>query len=200
MKSRLPKLIPISKLPIQPRRFFKKIIELSRKKGLKDPVDYLFRSLCNAGQSLILTRHRQNNDVLWTPGEVLQGWRDFFWPFAVDKNKLFVPPYKRHFRMTRYEVLQWNCAVVPIPLTGIPSLVKLMEADDPGVHAVVEAHDGVVVIFAVEAADFVTWTRECRRIKNMLASNRVKHGAFSLHNLAPISRNSKGHGAVLYLA
>lgn len=163
-------------------------------------MDYLFRSLCKAGQSLILSRHRQNDDVVWTADEQLQGWRHFFWPFAVDKSKLFVPRYKRHYRMTRYEVLQWDRVAVSIPLGSIPSLVKLLKADDSGIRAVVEAHDGVHVIFKVEAADYATWARECRGLQSTLAANKIEHGRFSLHNLVPISRNSVGHGAVLFLA
>lgn len=147
-----------------------------------------------------MSRHRQNDDVVWTRGQALQGWRDFFWPFAVDSRKLFVPRNKRHFRMTRYEVLRWDRAAVSVPIGSIPSLVKLLKTDDHGIHAIVEAHDGVVVIFKVDAADYVTWAQECRGLKNTMAANKIEHGRFSLHNLVPISRKTVGHGAVLFLA
>ena len=175
------------------------ITGLSPKRHMEYPED-LLNSLCSEGQSLILTRPRENDDVVWDHGQHVDERRDYFWPFAVNGDDLFVPPYKRHFHMTRKEVLEWDRATTTIPKFSMPYLVTMLKGTDHGVRAIVEGNDDVVVVFQVEADDFLTWTRECRRVQKLLKSQKIDSGKFLLHNLIPISDTPSTPGALIYLA
>ncbi len=175
------------------------ITGLSPKRLMDYPED-LLNSLCSKGQSLILTRPRENDDVVWDHGQPVDERRDYFWPFAVNGDDLFVPRFKRHFHMTRKEVLEWDRATTTIPKFSMPYLVTMLKGTDHGVRAIVEGNDDVVVVFQVEADDFLTWTRECRRVQKLLKSQKIDSGKFLLHNLIPISDTPSTPGALIYLA
>lgn len=175
------------------------ITGLSPKRHMEYPED-LLNSLCSEGQSLILTRPRENDDITWKHGEPIDQRRDYIWPFPVKATKLFVPRFKRHFHMTRKEVLEWDRATATIDKHSMPYLVTMLKGVDHGVRAIVEGNDNVVVVFQVEADDFLTWARECRRLKKILESRKIKSGKFLLHNLIPISDTPATPGALIYLA
>lgn len=149
---------------------------------------------------MIQTRPRQNDDVLWGHGQPVDIQRDFIVQFPVNAEELLVPPHKRHYHMTRHEVKAWDRATVTINKHSMPRLVYMLKTPEHGVRAIVEGNDEFVVVFRVDADDFVTWQRECRRLKKMLESQKIESGKFLLHNLIPISDMPATPGALIYLA
>lgn len=175
------------------------IAALSPKPLVNYPED-LLNSLSSQGQSLILTRPRENDDVVWNHGQPLGERRDHAWQFSVNADALFIQPHQRHYRMTRHEVLEWDRATATVAKHSMAALVTMLKGTDHGVRAIVEGDDEVVVVFQVEAADFLTWTRECGRVKKVLEAQNVESGKFLLHYLIPISNRPASLGALIYLA
>lgn len=149
---------------------------------------------------MIQTRPRQNDDLLWDHGQPVDIQRDFIWQFPVNAEELFIPRFKRHYRMTRHEVKAWDRATVPINKHTMSGLIKLLKTLGHGVRAIVEGHDEFVAVFRVDADDFTSWQRECRRLKKLLESKKIGCGKFLLHNLIPISDMPATPGALIYLA
>lgn len=172
---------------------------LSPRRLFNFPED-LLNSLSSKGESMIQTRPRQNNDVLCLHGQPVDIQRDFIWQFPVKADELFVPRFKRHYRMTRDEVKAWDRATVPINKHTMSRLINMLKTPDHDVRAIVEGDDEFVVVFRVEADDFTSWQRECRRLKKLLESKGIASGKFLLHNLIPISDMPATPGALIYLA
>jgi len=160
----------------------------------------LFEAMTSNVGNLILTKPRKNDDVVWTPGKELQGWRGNVWPLPVAETNLVVPPHKRHYRMTRHDVLRWDCAAVMVPDGCVGHLVRFLKKGGGAVLAVVAADDGVCVVFRIHATDYETWQRCCRALERGLPLEGIAVSKISLQTLVPISRESRGRGALLYLA
>jgi hypothetical protein len=162
--------------------------------------DDLFRSLARMGQSVVLKRLHKRGDSVWAWFEEPEVWRNSFWPFPVNGADLFVRRDGSHYHLTRAQVLNWDRVAIFVDDRYIPHLVKLVRDSAYFFRAVVAAKGGVMVICRVDAQDFVTWQNGCRKLKAWLISHHVGVGRISMHTLVPISRESRGPGALIYLA
>jgi hypothetical protein len=161
----------------------------------------LFEILALPTQSLVISQPEKRDDVIWTSGEKeVPKWRNGFWPFPVNASKLVVPPHKRHFRRTRDEVLVWDRVAVMVPDSNVQALVRLLRKASGGVTSIVAADEGVCVVFRIEAQDYKSWQQMCRLLHRTLAGAGVHAEKISLQTLVPISRESRGRGALLFLA
>lgn len=161
----------------------------------------LFEILALPTQSLVISQPEKWDDVIWTSGDKeVRKWRSGLWPFPVDDSKLVVPPHKRHFRRTRDEVLVWDRVAVMVPDSNVQALVRLLRKASGGVTSIIAADEGVCVIFRIEAQDFESWQQMSRLLHKTLADAGVHAEKISLHTLVPISRESRGRGALLFLA
>lgn len=79
-------------------------------------------------------------------------------------------------------------------------LVRFLKKGGGAVLAVVAADDGVCVVFRTNAADYETWQRCCRGLEKGLPLEGIAVSKISLQTLVPISRDSRGRGALLFLA
>ncbi len=161
----------------------------------------LLETLASPKQSLVIVQPGKRDDVIWTSGEKkVSKWRNGFWPFPVDASKLVVPPHKRHFQLTSEEVLTWDRVAVMVPDSNVQALVRFLRKAGGGLTLIVAANDGVCVIFRIEASDYESWLHVCRLLHKSLAEAGVHADRISLRTLVPISRESRGRGALLFLA
>lgn len=186
-------------LAIQDSSFTSKYVDIinqsPRAIGSHD-YESMFSGLCPPGQGLILKGTRREEGILWTRDTELHSWRDHFWPFPVDS----LTTLSTSLNLTRRHVTQWNRAAVLVPYAAIPALVGVLRTGRMPVRSIVAAEGGVMVIFGVNADNFQMWQSECHRVRSWCADRELKFGKFSMHTLVPISRESRGVGALLYLA
>ncbi len=150
--------------------------------------------------ALILTQPHKNDDVVWNWGSPITEWRDYMVPYPVDAGSLVVPPRQRHFRVTRQDVRVLDRIAVTVPDACVRNLVRFMKNHRGAVMAVVAAEEGVCVIFRTNATDYDGWQHWRRVVEKELYEAGVAFSPITLKTLVPISRESRGRGALLHLA
>lgn len=167
-----------------------------------DAVTYesLLDSLAKENQALVLMRPHQKGDVVWQGKGTAREWRDYVRPMPVRAHMLQVPPRRIHYRVTRDEIAVWQQAATFIPTSSLEALMRFRDKDIDRIRAIVADRNGVVVIFNVVAHDYQSWRKSTMKLWDVLTANGVAAKRFTLGRIVPISRESRGRGAVLYLA
>lgn len=160
----------------------------------------LLRSLSTPEHGLVLKRPQKDLGVLVNGDTQVTSMRDSFCPLPVDHQTLASSTRRQSLNLTRRNFAVWDRAAVPVPDREIPHLVHWIGKGPYVVRAITAADGGVMVIFGVDAHDYDTWRAEGRRLRQWYADRELMLDKFSLHTLVPISRESRGRGALLYLA
>lgn len=162
-------------------------------------LDYqtLFRRLCGPEQGLIMKSRTHEDGILWTPDSTLRGWRDHFMPHPLDLTRL---PTEKGRLLTRQHVARWNHVAVLVLDESVPTLVQMIRGARHRFEYIVAGDGGVMVGFKCQANCYRWWKSACASIRTWCVDNNVKIGKISLHTLVPVSRESRGRGALLYLA
>lgn len=177
---------------------YRGILNLARNRAPSATFTDLLEALGGMG-SLILSDPKEKDDVVFNAGEPLKGFRKGAWPLSVDPSKLIVPPHKRHYRRTRDDVLFFNRVAFMVPDSNVPALVRVLK-EFKTVVAVTAAEGGVCVVLSTSCDNYEEWQQWCKRLEADLSARGVHSEKISLHTLVPISQDSMGVGAVLFLA
>lgn len=160
----------------------------------------LFHALTTPEQSLVLKRAGYRGDLVWSRTQPLEGSYHTLWPFPVDVTRLQTQGNGSHYRLNQAQVLVWNRAAVFIEQRSLGEFKNCLHLRGQQVRAITQSSDGVVAIFDIEADGFLMWRRGVRDLSSSLTLRGVKHAPISMHELVPISRDSRGFGSLLYLA
>lgn len=160
----------------------------------------LLSALASPGQTLITLRPHKKHDVLWQGKGTLKEWRGFVRPFPVNAGALAIRRRQIHYAVTRGEILSFDRAATKIPTTSLESFKRFLKNHKHRIRAVVAEKDGVMAIFNVVAHDYLSWRKSTMTLWALLTKNGVDAERFKLGRLVPISRESRGLGALLYLA
>lgn len=160
----------------------------------------LLSALASPGQTLITLRPHKKHDVLWQGKGTGGEWRGFVRPFPVNAGALAIRRRQIHYAVTRNEILTWDRAATKIPTSSMEAFMRFMKNHKHRIRAVVADKDGVMVIFNVVAHDYLSWRKSTITLWALLTKNGVNADRFKLGRLVPISRESRGRGALVFMA
>lgn len=160
----------------------------------------LLAALATPDQALILMRPHKKEDVIWQGKGTDKEWRGFVRPFPVNPDNLAIRSHQIHYSVTRGEITNWNRAATTVPTSSLEAFMRFLKNHSHRIRAVVADKDDVMVIFNVVASDYPSWRKSTIELWHLLTKRGVNAERFRLGRLVPISRESRGRGALLYLA